>query len=123
VIKDGFYLSARDMLLKGEIPLVGLRLVILGFIKDRCGTYMLAVALWLSHFNPVSGAYLTAGIGLVTVWLVYKVGSDMFSQQVGLIACLFYATSPLVISFCRMPYHTEPIAPLTLLLFMQFING
>ena len=121
-----FYISARDMLIHGQIPLVGITSSHTWLHQGPWWTYMLAVALWIGHFNPVSGAYLSALIGLITVWLVYKIGSDMFSIRVGLIASLIYATLPLVVYFARMPYHTESIAPLTLLLFYalyKWING
>ena len=111
-----FYLSARDMLLTGKIPLVGITASHTWLHQGALWTYVLAIALWISHFNPVSGAYLTAGLGLITVWLVYKVGSEMFSTRVGLLAALFYATSPLIIFQARMAYHLSPIPFLTVLL-------
>jgi hypothetical protein len=82
--------------------------------------------LWLFHFIPVSGAYLTSALGLVGVWLVYKIGSEMFSSRIGLIAALFYATSPMILLNARIPYHTSVIPILTLLLFYiiyKWING
>lgn len=121
-----FYLSARDMLLGGPIPLVGITSSHTWLHQGPLWTYLLAIALWIGHFNPISGAYFTASLGLVTVWLVCKIGSKMFSSRIGLLASLLYATSPLTIFFARMPYHTAPIAILTLLLFytlFRWING
>ncbi|HSX09758.1 MAG TPA: glycosyltransferase [Candidatus Saccharimonadales bacterium] len=112
-----FYMSARDMLLTGHIPLVGITSSHVWLHQSAYWTYMLAGMLWLFHFNPVSGAYFTVLIGLVTMYLIYKIGSEMFSKRVGLISSVFYATSPLIIFNNRMPYHTFPIALLTLLLF------
>ncbi|HEY4876693.1 MAG TPA: glycosyltransferase family 39 protein [Puia sp.] len=121
-----FYLSARDMLLTGKIPLVGITSSHVWLHQGPYWTYMLAGALWLGHFNPVSGAYVTSLMGLFAVFLVYKIGSEVFSKRVGLIASLFYATSPMILINSRIPYHTAPIGLLTLLLFYllyKWING
>jgi 4-amino-4-deoxy-L-arabinose transferase-like glycosyltransferase len=76
---------------------------------------MLAMVLFISKFNPVSGAYLTILFGLATVFLMYKLGSLMFSPRVGLIAATLYASSPLIIYFDRMPFDPSPIPFFTLL--------
>ena len=115
-----FYLSARDMLLTGHIPLVGITSSHTWLHQGPFWTYLLAVALYIGKFNPVYGAYLTASVGLFTVWLVYKIGSEMFSLRTGIIASLFYSTSPLIIHNVRMPYHTSIIPTLTLLWFYVF---
>jgi 4-amino-4-deoxy-L-arabinose transferase-like glycosyltransferase len=121
-----FYISARDMLLTGKIPLVGITSSHVWLHQGPYWTYMLAGALWISHFNPIFGAYLTSALGLVAVWLVYKIGSEVFSSRIGLIAALFYATSPMILLNARIPYHTSVIPILTLLLFYivyKWING
>lgn len=110
-----FYLAARDMLLTGNVPLVGIPSSHPWLHQGPLWTYMLAIVLRIGNFNPVSGAYLTASIGVVTVFMIYKVGSQLFSPRVGLIAAGLYATSPLAIVLSRMPYHTSPIPLFTLL--------
>jgi hypothetical protein len=110
-----FYLSARDMLLSGKIPLVGITSSHAWLHQGPLWTYMLAVVLWLSKFNPVSGAYLTAGFGVAATFLMYWLGQEMFSRKVGLIAALLYATSPLIIFFDRMAFDPSPIPFFTIL--------
>ena len=112
-----FYLSARDVILKGEIPLVGITSSHIWLHQGALWTYMLALVLWLFNFNPVGGAYLSSLLGVITVWLVYRVGKDVFSRKIGLIAAFLYATSPLVIVHSRMVYHTSPIPFFTIILF------
>lgn len=121
-----FYLSARDMLLTGHIPLVGITSSHTWLHQGPLWTYLLAIALYMGHFNPISGAYFTATTGLFTVWLVYKLGSEIFSSKIGLFSSLFYATSPLIILNARMPYHTSLIPLFTLVWFYllyKWING
>lgn len=115
-----FYLSARDMLVSGNIPLVGITASHTWLHQGPLWTYMLALSLVPFSFHPVSGAYLAALLGTITVWLVYKVGTTFFSMRVGLISALLYATSPLVIIHARTPYHISPI-PLATLLFFLFL--
>jgi 4-amino-4-deoxy-L-arabinose transferase-like glycosyltransferase len=110
-----FYLSARDMLVSGKIPLVGIASSHVWLHQGPLWTYMLAVVLWLSKFNPVSGAYLTAGFGTAATFLMYWLGREMFSRKVGLIAALLYATSPLIIFFDRMAFDPSPIPFFTIL--------
>lgn len=110
-----FYLSARDMLLSGQIPLVGIASSHPWLHQGPFWTYILAILFRLFNFNPLAPAYFTASIGVITVFLMYKIGSIMFSRKVGLIASFFYATSPLIIYSNRMPYHTSLIPLFTLL--------
>ncbi len=112
-----FYLSARDLLTEGNIPLVGITSSHTWLHQGPLWTYMLSIPLVFFNFNPVSGGYFTAILGVITVYVVYKIGSELFSLRTGAIASLLYAVSPLIISFDRMPYHTSPIALFTALYF------
>lgn len=115
-----FYLSARDMILSGNIPLVGITSSHTWVHQGPLWTYLLAIPLFISNFNPLSGAYFTAALGTLTVFMVYKIGTQMFSKSVGVVAAALYATSPLVVIHARLPYHTSLI-PLASLLFVFFI--
>ena len=112
-----FYLSARDLLINGKIPLVGITSSHTWLHQGPLWTYMLSVALLISKFNPVSGAVLTASFGIMATFLMYKLGSSMFSEKVGLISAALYAVSPLVIFFDRMPFDPSPIPFFTILYF------
>jgi GT2 family glycosyltransferase len=115
-----FYLSARDMLLSHQIPLVGIASSHPWLHQGPMWTYILAFFLWLFKFNPVSGAYLSIVFGALSVLGIYVLGSALFSKRVGLIASLLYAASPLATYYMRLPYHTSPI-PLLVIAFTFFI--
>src|SRR3990167_5899378 len=117
-----FYISARDMVLNGNIPLVGITSSHTWLHQGPLWTYMLAAALFVSNFNPLSGVILSSLIGTITIFIVYRIGSDFFSAKVGLAASLLYATSPLVIIHARMPYHTSPIPVFVALLFYSLLK-
>jgi GT2 family glycosyltransferase/4-amino-4-deoxy-L-arabinose transferase-like glycosyltransferase len=121
-----FYLSARDLLVNGHIPLVGIASSHPWLHQGAFWTYLLALFLWIFHFNPVSGAYLTVILGVLSVFGIYIVGSKLFSKRIGLIASLLYATSPLVVYNSRFPYHTSPIPLFALALIYftyKFVRG
>lgn len=104
-----FYLSARDMLITGNMPLVGIASSHPWLHQGALWTYILAFTLWIFNFNPVSGAYATIIMGTFSTVAMYLVGSAIFSKRVGIISALVFATSPLAVFYMRMPYHTSPI--------------
>ncbi len=112
-----FYISARDMVLTGNIPLVGIASSHPWLHQGALWTYILGLIFAVSQFNPIAPVYFTAGVGVITVLLVYIIGKKMFSSAVGLVSTFLYATSPLIIIHARTPYHTSFI-PLTALLYM-----
>lgn len=110
-----FYISARDMLLGKDFPLVGITSSHTWLHQGVLWTYVLAILLKLFNFNPLAGFYFTAILGALTVFLVYRIGSVMFSPRIGVISSFLYATSPLIILHSRMSYHTSPIPFFTIL--------
>ncbi|MDP2685434.1 MAG: glycosyltransferase, partial [bacterium] len=80
-----FYLSAREMLINGQIPLVGIASSHPWLHQGPLWTYMLAGVFWLVGFNPLNGAYLTNVLGILSDMMVYIDGSEMLSRRMGLI--------------------------------------
>lgn len=111
-----FYISAKDMLLTGHIPLVGIASSHPWLHQGALWTYCLAFALQIFHFSPYAGVYLTVCVAFITTIAFYSIGKNMFSQSVGLVSAFLYATSPLISIYNRMPYHTTFIPLCTLLL-------
>lgn len=112
-----FYLASRDMLLTGNIPLVGIPSSHPWLHQGPIWTYVLAFGLMLSNFHPQGGAVIAISFGIGSIYLIFLTAKEMFGEKTGLTAALLYATSPLVIIHARMPYHTAPIPFFTLLLF------
>ncbi len=111
-----FYLSARDLVLTGNIPLVGITSSHTWIHQGPVWTYMLGLVMFLFGFNPVYGGYLSVLLSMITVYLMFFVGRRMFNSTVGITGALFYAASPLVFSATKMPFHTTPIPFFSLLL-------
>lgn len=116
-----FYMSAKNMLQTGTIPLVGIPSSHPWLHQGAYWTYLLAGGLFFSP-NPLQGAYITIGNFILTILLMYIIGKKFFSARVGVIASIFYAASPLIIMNARMPYHTSIIPLGSLLLFYTTVR-
>jgi hypothetical protein len=110
-----FYLSARDSLLQGKFPLLGITSSIIWLHQGALFTYLLIPTLLLTGFEPLSGVVLTQIMGVVSVALLYYLGTLLFNKRVGFVSALFLAVSPLAVLHSRMSYHTSPI-PLFMLI-------
>lgn len=108
------YLSARDITLKGIIPLVGCPTSVPWLHQGSLFIYVLGIVLWLGKYNPLAGGYFVGLLGVLGVLGIYFLGKKMFSQKVGLWAAFFYSTSPLVVFFDRYPYHQSLISIFTI---------
>jgi len=109
-----FMFSADRMIHLNEFPLVGITTSQTWLHQGPLWTYMIAPILLIST-NPLGVGYFSVLIGVITILVIYKVAEEMFSKSIGLIASFIFATSPLIVIFSRMPYHTSPI-PLVMLL-------
>lgn len=121
-----FYLSARDAILTGNIPLVGIETSRVWLSQGAFWTYILIPIFLIFKFNPIAPAVFTALLDVLTILVIFKLAKDLFNEKIALIASLFYATSPAMVIDARMPYHTAPIGFLTALyLYVSYkwING
>jgi len=114
-----FYLSARDMVLTGNIPLVGPPTSHPWIHHGPLWTYTLGILLFLFNFDPVIPAYFIAMLGALTTILFYFVVRKMYGLKMAIIAAILYATSPLLVINSRIPYHTSPIPFFVVLLFFS----
>jgi len=121
-----FYISARDMLLTGDIPLVGITSSHVWLHQGAFWTYILALLFRIFNFNPFVPGYFIAIVDTLTIILVYIFASTLFLKKTALLSSFFYATSPAIVLAARMPYHTSLIPLFTILLLFsvyKWING
>lgn len=117
--------EGRDVLiayniLHGNLTLLGPTASVGGFFLGPIYYYFIAPFLWLFNYNPVGPAIMVALFGIVTVWLVYKVGKEFFGASVGIIAGGLYAISPLVVTYSRSSWNPN-LMPFFSLLTLYFI--
>lgn len=96
------YLAARDMALTGVWPLVGIPSSIPWLHQGSLFIWLTALMLKLGNFNPVTPAILTAVLGVISVYLLYRLSRSWW-------AGLVLATAPLSVIHSRLPYHLSPI--------------
>ncbi|MBU1084969.1 MAG: glycosyltransferase [Candidatus Beckwithbacteria bacterium] len=116
------YLAARDMTLTGHWPLVGIPSSVPWLFQGSFFIWLIALAFKIGHFNPVAPAILTSTIGVLTVYLTYKLAKSWLGLKPALATALIMATSPLLVVHSRMPYHISPI-PLFTVLFLTALSS
>ena len=114
-----YYLSARDMLLTGNIPLVGITASRTWLHQGPLWTYIVAFLFQISKFSPLAPAYFIAVISTLTIPLVYYTGLKMFNERTAVIGALFFTFSPFAIIHGRMPYHTSLLVLFSLLFLLS----
>ena len=63
-------------------------------------TYLLAIPLSITR-NPALASAFMGLLGVLSVWLTYRLGAQYYDQRVGLIAAALFALSPWAIFFSR----------------------
>ncbi len=106
--------EGRDVLivrgiLMGNFTLLGPRVSAADFFTGPIYYYFMAPFLWLFNYDPVGPAVMVALFGIATVYLVYRVGKDLFNDATGIIASILYAISPLVIAYSRSSWNPNPM--------------
>jgi GT2 family glycosyltransferase len=109
------YLAARDMVLTGRWPLVGIASSVPWLKQGPFFIWITAAVFKCFGFNPVYPAILTAVAGVVTVYLVWRLSNSYLSALV--LAC-----SSLAVVHSRMPYHTALI-PLFAVLYLTALKN
>ncbi len=100
------YLAARDMALTGVWPLTGIPSSIPWLHQGPLFIWATALMLKIGAFNPVTPAILSALLGVLSVYLLYRLSRSWW-------AGLILATAPLALVNSRMPYHLSPIPLVT----------
>ena len=81
--------------------------------------YFMLPFLWLSYPSPMGPAYAVAILGVITVWLMYRLGRELIGERAGLIATIFFTFAGTVITYTRFSWNPNP-APLISALMIYF---
>lgn len=117
------FLAAKEMIVTGSIPLVGIPSSVTWLHQGPLSVYGIGLAFKLSNFNPIAPGILFGFIGSITSCLVYLLGKKFYSETVGVLASVFYATSPMIVVNARMPYHTSLIPFFAVIFFLILFNA
>lgn len=109
-------LIVRGMIVDHKFTLLGPTASVGGFFLGPIYYYFMLPFLWLWKFDPVGPAIMVALFGIATVYVVFKVGKDLFGIRTGLFAASLYAFSPLVIAYSRSSWNPNVVPFFSLLL-------
>lgn len=109
-------LVVLHMIVNHKFTLLGPTASVGGFFLGPIYYYFMLPFVWLWGLNPVGAAIMVACFGIATIYLVYRVGTDLFDGWVGLIASALYAASPLVIAYSRSSWNPNVVPFFAILL-------
>jgi len=109
-------LIVRRMIVEGKFTLLGPTASVGGFFMGPIYYYFMLPFLWAFNLDPTGPAVMVALFGIVTVYLVYKIGREMTHPYVGFVASTLYALSPIVISYSRSSWNPNVVPFFSLLL-------
>lgn len=108
-------LVVRRMLVDHKFTLLGPTASVGGFFLGPIYYYFMAPFLWAFNYNPVGPAVMVALFGVVTIFLLYKVGRKFFGETAGLCAAFIYAVSPVVVAYSRSSWNPNLVPFFSLL--------
>lgn len=102
--------EGRDVLvvyniLHGNFTLLGPTASVGGFFLGPLYYYFMAPFLFLFNYSAVGPAIMVALFGIATVWLIYKVGEELFDRKTAIFASGLYSVSPMIIAFSRSSWN------------------
>lgn len=92
---------ARRIIYYHDIPLIGQH-VPGGLFLGPLYIWMTSIVAWIMNFNPFWLGAIASFLGVIATYVIYLVGKQLFSRQIGLIASLIWSTSFLISFFNRI---------------------
>lgn len=114
-------LVIKHMIVDHKFTLLGPTASVGGFFLGPIYYYFMLPFVWAWHMDPSGAAVMVALFGIATIYLMYKLGTVMFDQWVGIIAASIYTVSPVVIAYSRSSWNPN-LVPFfsTLLMYLMW---
>lgn len=117
-------LVVKRMIVDHKFTLLGPTASVGGFFLGPIYYYFMVPFLWAWRLDPTGPAVMVALVGVATVWLVYRLGKELFGNTAGLVASALYALSPVVIASSRSSWNPNVVpffATLTIYLLWRIV--
>lgn len=98
-------LVVKRMIVDHKFTLLGPTASVGGFFLGPIYYYFMLPFLWIWKLDPTGPAVMVALFGIATVYLVYKLGRELFNEWAALAAASLYALSPVVIAYSRSSWN------------------
>ncbi len=102
--------TERDLVFIGPVTSVG------NMYLGPLYYYFMMPWLWLSYPSPLGPAYGVAILGILTVWLLFKLGSELVGKWPSLVAAALYSVSAITIQYSRFSWNPNPSPLVTLVM-------
>ena len=102
-------LVIKRMIVDHKFTLLGPTASVGGFFLGPIYYYFMLPFVWAWGLSPVGAAVMVALFGTATIYVVYRLGRDMFDEWVGLMASALYSVSPIVIAYSRSSWNPNVV--------------
>lgn len=118
-----YLVAARDALLSGKLPLLGITTSITWLHQGPLWTYLIVPVLVFSRFHPLSENLFMIVLSGVNIPLAFYLGAKLHNRQSGLIYATFMSSYYFLVFHTRLGYHTSPIPFLFNLTLLLILTG
>lgn len=94
-------LLAKTIIKHFHIIWIGVSASNIGYYLGPGLVYLTAFLLWLTHGDPISLAFFSSFVGVITAFSIYFIGNDLFNKRVAIIAMITYGFSSFIINYDR----------------------
>lgn len=115
-------LVVKRMLIDGKFTLLGPITSVGSIYMGPAYYYMTAPFLYLWRFDPVGPAIMVASLAIVTIYLIYRIGSDYFHPVVGLVAAFTYSISRLAVVYGHSSWNPNVVPFFSVLLIFSVLK-
>lgn len=91
----------KNILSGNHFPLIGVNASDTGLYLGPLFIYFASIPFAISRGNPLGWAITASLIGVITTYLVFKIGKGIFSEKIGLLGAFFYGASILTVFYDR----------------------
>lgn len=106
----------KNILSLKHFPLIGVNASDTGLYLGPAFIYIAAIPYFLFQGNPLGGAVFASLLGVLTSFMVYQLGKEWFSQNVGLLAGFFWAISFVSVLYDRQFWNPTPLSFLSVVI-------
>ncbi len=106
----------KNILSLRHFPLIGVNASDTGLYLGPAFIYIAAVPYFIFQGNPLGGAVFASSLGIITTLMIYLIGKEWFSKEVGLLASFFWAFSFIGILYDRQFWNPTPLSFLSLVI-------
>ncbi len=113
----------KKMVLDGKFTLLGPVASVGGFYLGPLYYYLITPFLILAGFDPIGPAIFIAGLGVITVAVIFLFVKSQFSLGVSVISAFLYAISPILIESNRFSWNPNAVPFFSVLFYIFLFFG